>query len=197
MSVTAVPIRPTSRRVLGMLWGGLGFAAVGALALAWAGTGRAIAETGSPAQFMAYNAGQPGVITTASGLQYQVLKEGEGDRPSDADVVLVKYKGTLRDGTVFDQNERAPMEVAQVIPGFSEGLKLMRRGGEYRLWIKPELGYGERSPGGAIPPNSVLIFDVSLIDYIPAAVLRQMQQQQGMGGIPGMPPGAAPAPPGR
>lgn len=194
MSVTAVPIRPTSRRVLGMLWGGLGFAAVGALALAWAGTGRAVAETGTPAQFLAYNGGQPGVITTATGLQYQVLKEGTGDdSPSDADVVLVKYKGMLRDGTVFDQNERAPMEVSQVIPGFSEGLKLMRRGGEYRFWIKPELGYGERSPGGAIPPNSVLIFDVSLIDFVPAAVLRQMQQQQqGMGGVPGMPPGAAP-----
>lgn len=190
MSVTAVPIRPTSRRVLGMLWGGLGVAALGAFALAWAGTGRAVAETGTPAQFLAYNAAQPGVVTTATGLQYQVLKEGQGEPPSDADVVLVKYKGTLRDGTVFDQNERAPMEVAQVIPGFSEGLKLMRRGGEYRLWIKPELGYGDRAQGGAIPANSVLIFDVTLIDFIPAAMLRQMQQQQqGMGVPGGMPPG--------
>jgi FKBP-type peptidyl-prolyl cis-trans isomerase len=192
MSVTAVPIRPTSRRVLGMLWGGLGVAVLGAAALAWAGTGRAVAETGTPAQFMAYNAHQPGVVETASGLQYRVLKEGEGDgRPTDADVVLVKYKGTLRDGTVFDQNERAPMEVAQVIPGFSEGLKLMRRGGEYRFWIKPELGYGDRATGGVIPPNSVLVFDVKLIDFIPADVLRQMQQQQqGMGG--GAAPGAMP-----
>jgi FKBP-type peptidyl-prolyl cis-trans isomerase FkpA len=190
MSVTAVPIRPTSRRVLGMLWGGLGVAALGALGLAWAGTGRAIAETGSPAQFMAYNAGQPGVVTTGTGLQYRVLKEGQGDNPTADDVVLVKYKGTLRDGTVFDQNERAPMEVGQVIPGFSEGLKLMRRGGEYRLWIKPELGYGDRETGGVIPPNSVLIFDVTLIDFIPAAMLRQMQQQQqGMGLPGGMPPG--------
>jgi hypothetical protein len=189
MSVTAVPIRPTSRRVLGMLWGGLGAAAVLAFGLAYAGTGRAVAETGTPAQFLAWNAGQAGVQTTASGLQYRVIKEGEGDRPTDADVVLVKYKGTLRDGTVFDQNERAPMEVAAVIPGFAEGLKLMRRGGEYRLWIKPELGYGDRETGGAIPPNSVLIFDVTLIDYIPAAVLRQMQQQ---GGLPGLPPGAMP-----
>lgn len=190
MSVTAVPIRPTSRRVLGMLWGGLGVAALGALGLAWAGTGRAIAETGSPAQFMVYNAGQPGVVTTGTGLQYRVLKEGQGDNPTADDVVLVKYKGTLRDGTVFDQNERAPMEVGQVIPGFSEGLKLMRRGGEYRLWIKPELGYGDRETGGVIPPNSVLIFDVTLIDFIPAAMLRQMQQQQqGMGLPGGMPPG--------
>lgn len=191
MSVTAVPIRPTPRRVLGMLWGGLGVAAIGAVALAWAGTGRAIAETGTPAQFMAFNARQPGVVETASGLQYQVLKEGEGDRPTDADVVLIKYKGTLRDGTVFDQNDRAPMEVAAVIPGFSEGLKLMRKGGEYRLWIKPELGYGDRA-AGPIPPNSILVFDVTLLDHIPAAVLRQMQQQQG-GGLPGgLPGGAAP-----
>ena len=188
MSVTAVPIRPTSRRVLGMLWGGLGVAVLGAAALAWAGTGRAVAETGTPAQFMAFNATQPGVTVTESGLQYQVLKEGQGDRPTSNDVVLVKYKGTLRDGTVFDQNERAPMEVAQVIPGFSEGLKLMRRGGEYRLWIKPELGYGDRATGGVIPPNSVLVFDVTLIDFVPADVLRQMQQQQGLG----LPGGGAP-----
>lgn len=192
MSVTAVPIRPTSRRVLGMLWGGLGVAVLGAAALAWAGTGRAVAETGTPAQFMAFNAHQPGVVETANGLQYQVLKEGQGDHPTDNDVVLVKYKGTLRDGTVFDQNERAPMEVAQVIPGFSEGLKLMRRGGEYRLWIKPELGYGDRATGGVIPPNSVLVFDVTLIDFVPADVLRQMQQQQQQGLPGGAAPGGAP-----
>lgn len=195
MSVTAVPLRPVSRRVLVMLWGGLAAAALVAGGLAYAGTGRAIAETGSPAQFLAWNAGQDGVVTTPSGLQYKVVEPGEGEAPSDSDVVLISYKGTLRDGTVFDQNERAPMEVAAVIPGFQEGLKQMRRGAKHRMWIKPELAYGEKgTPDGRIPANSVIVFDVELIDFIPAAVLRQMQQQQQqqMGGLPGLPGMAGP-----
>ena len=186
MSVTAVPIKPTSRRVLGMLWGGLAVGLILAFVLAWAGTGRAIAQTGSNEQFLAWNAKQAGVKTTMSGLQYKVLEEGKGPSPTDADVTLIKYKGTLRDGTVFDQNDRAPLPVAQVVPGFSEGLKLMKKGGKYRLWIKPELGYGDRDTGGAIPPNSVLVFDVQLLEFLPLAVLQQMQAQ-GLGG-----PGAAP-----
>lgn len=182
MSVTAVPIQPTPRRVLAMLWLGLALVVAAAVALAWFGTSAAVAQTGTNEQFLAWNARQPGVQTTASGLQYKVLKEGEGAHPTDADVALIKYKGALRDGTVFDQNERAPLPVSQVVPGFSEGLKLMRKGGQYRLWIKPELGYGDRDTGGAIPPNSVLVFDVDLIDFIPMAVLQQMQMQQMMGG---------------
>lgn len=184
MSVTAVPIQPTPRRVIAMLWGGLAVIVLAAIAIAWFGTSAAVAQTGSNEQFLAWNARQPGVQTTASGLQYQVLKEGTGEHPSDADVALVSYVGKLRDGKVFDQNERAPFPVSQVVPGFSEGLKLMRKEGKYRLWIKPELGYGSRDTGGAIPPNSVLIFDVELIDYIPMAVLQQMQMQQMMGGQP-------------
>ena len=148
-----------------------------------------VAQTGSNEQFLAWNARQSGVQTTASGLQYKVLKEGDGPRPTDADVTLVSYKGTLRDGTVFDQNERAPLPVAQVVPGFSEGLKLMQKGGKYRLWIKPELGYGDRDTGGTIPPNSVLTFDVELLEFIPMAVLQQMQMQQMMGGQGGAPQG--------
>ena len=190
MSVTAVPIAPTSRRVLAMLWGGLALALIVAVALAWSGTGAAIAQTGTPEDFLAWNARQSGVETTASGLQYKVLKAGEGARPTDADVALISYKGMLRDETVFDQNERAPLPVSQVVPGFSEGLKLMQKGGKYRLWIKPELGYGARA-AGPIPANSVLIFDVELIEFLPMAVLQQMQmQQQMMGqGAPGAMPG--------
>ena len=175
-----------------MLWGGIVLALVAAVALAWAGTGAAVAQTGSNEQFLAWNARQPGVQTTQSGLQYQVLKEGEGGHPTDSDVALISYRGALRDGTVFDQNERAPLPVAQVVPGFSEGLKLMQKGGKYRLWIKPELGYGDRDTGGAIPPNSVLVFDVELLEFIPMAVLQQMQMQQmmsGQGGAPGAPAG--------
>ncbi|HEU4969654.1 FKBP-type peptidyl-prolyl cis-trans isomerase [Sphingomonas sp.] len=192
MSVTAVPIQPTSRRVLGMLWAGLVVVIAAAIALAWFGTSAAVAQTGTNEQFLAWNARQPGVQTTESGLQYKVLKEGEGAHPTDADVALIKYKGSLRDGTVFDQNDRAPLPVAQVVPGFSEGLKLMQKGGKYRLWIKPELGYGDRDTGGAIPPNSVLVFDVDLLEFIPMAVLQQMQMQQmmgGQGGAPGAPGG--------
>jgi FKBP-type peptidyl-prolyl cis-trans isomerase FkpA len=188
MSVTAVPIAPTPRRVLAMLWGGLALVLAAAVALAWFGTGAAIAQTGSNDQFLAWNAGQPGVRTTASGLQYKMLEAGEGARPTDADVALINYKGALRDGTVFDQNERAPLPVAQVVPGFSEGLKLMQKGGKYRLWIKPELGYGARETG-PIPAESLLVFDVELIEFIPMTVLQQMQQQQMMGGAPGATPG--------
>ena len=194
-SVTAVPIEPTSRRVLTMLWLGLAVIVAAAVALAWLGTSAAVAQTGTNDQFLAWNARQAGVQTTASGLQYKVLKAGEGGHPTDADVALIKYKGTLRDGAVFDQNDRAPLPVAQVVPGFSEGLKLMQKGGKYRLWIKPELGYGDRDTGGAIPPNSVLVFDVDLLEFIPMQVLQQMQMQQMMrgggqqGGAPGMPGG--------
>ena len=193
MSVTAVPIQPTPRRMIAMLWAGLVVIAIAAIGFAWFGTSAAVAQTGTNDQFLAWNARQPGVQTTASGLQFKVLKEGTGPHPTDTDVTLIKYKGTLRDGTVFDENERAPLPVAQVVPGFSEGLKLMQKGGKYRLWIKPELGYGDRDTGGAIPPNSVLVFDVDLLEFIPMAVLQQMQMQQMMGGGQG----GAPAPGGR
>ncbi|HYZ49173.1 MAG TPA: FKBP-type peptidyl-prolyl cis-trans isomerase [Sphingomonas sp.] len=180
-AVTAVPIQPTSRRVLAMLWSGIVLALLAAVALAWLGTGAAVAKAGTNEEFLAWNARQPGVQTTASGLQYKVLKPGEGGHPTDADVALIKYKGTLRDGTVFDENERAPLPVAQVVPGFSEGLKQMQKGGQYRLWIKPELGYGDRETG-PIPANSLLVFDVQLLEFVPMAVLQQMQMQQMMGG---------------
>jgi len=190
MSVTAVPIQPTPRRLIGALWVSLAVLLAAAVALAWFGTSAAVAQTGTNEQFLAWNARQPGVQTTASGLQYKVLKEGEGAHPTDADVALIKYNGTLRDGTEFDKNDRFPAPVAQMVPGFSEGLKLMQKGGKYRLWIKPELGYGDRDTGGAIPPNSVLVFDVDLLEFIPMAVLQQMQMQQMMGGGQGGAPGA-------
>lgn len=190
-NVTAVPIRPTARGKIATLWLGVAAAAALGAAAAFAGTSAVIAERGTPEQFLAWNAGQSGVVTTASGLQYRVLEPGEGETPTDADVVLVNYKGELRDGTVFDQNERAPFPVNQVVPGFSEALKLMPKGAKYRIWIPPSLGYGAEDTG-PIPGNSVLIFDVEMIDFIPAAVLQQMQMQ----GMPGGPPPAG-APGGR
>lgn len=192
MSVTAVPIRAVNRRYIVYLVLGLMFAVAAAAALAFQ-------APGDPnASFLAANTAKPGVVTTASGLQYQVLTKGQGTMtPTDTDVALINYTGTLVDGTQFDASQQpTPMPVGQVVPGFSEALKLMPKGAKHRVWIKPSLGYGDR-PSGPIPAGSVLVFDVELIDFLPEAVVRQMQQQQQMmqqGGAPGA-PGAAPAPP--
>lgn len=198
MSVTAVPIQPVKRRYVVYLIVGLAFALAAAAALAWQG------PIDPSAAFLAKNARQAGVVTTASGLQYKVIEAGQGPRPTDTDVALIGYVGTLPDGTVFDQQAQAPMPVAGVVPGFSEALKLMPKGAKYRIWIKPSLGYGGPRPAGAPPlegevkklATQVLTFDVTMIDFLPEQVIRQLQmQQQMMGGAPGA-PGAAP-PPGR
>ena len=191
-SVTAVPIAPVKRRYVIYLVIGLLLAVVGAAALAWQ----------APVDFLTRNGRQAGVVTTPSGLQYQVMTPGTGPSPTDADVALINYVGKLPDGKVFDQSQQpTPMPVAAVVPGFSEALKLMSKGGKYRVWIKPELGYGAEAKG-PIPANSVLAFDVEMLDFLPESVVRQMQAQQmqgapGMpGGVPGMPgaPGNAPVP---
>lgn len=199
-NVTAVPIKPTKRSVIVWLVLGLIVALAAATALAVRGTGQVVAERGDNAQFLDWNKRQPGVVELPSGLQYQVLKPGTGEaKPTDADVTLVTYKGALRDGSVFDQSERpSPMPVAGVVPGFSEGLKQMTKGSQYRFWIKPELGYGERTPDPQkLPPNSLLVFDVTLLDFLPQQVIQQMQMQQMMrqqqGGAPGGAPPGMPA----
>ncbi|HAP69861.1 MAG TPA: peptidylprolyl isomerase [Flavobacteriales bacterium] len=121
--------------------------------------------------FLQENGSKPGVVTTASGLQYIVLKEGEGASPSPADQVRVHYTGKLLDGTVFDssieRNEPVVFYVRSVIPGWTEALQLMKEGAEYKLFIPGNLAYGEQgNPRGGIGPNSVLTFDVKLIDVI-------------------------------
>lgn len=108
------------------------------------------------------------VIVTESGLQYQVIKEGKGKTPAETDRVKVNYTGRLIDGTVFDSSEtegREPLEIGvnQVIPGWTEGLQLMKVGAKYRLYIPYQLGYGERGAGRDIPPYATLIFDVELL----------------------------------
>ncbi|MEP2101591.1 MAG: FKBP-type peptidyl-prolyl cis-trans isomerase [Parasphingorhabdus sp.] len=193
MSVTTVPIRPIKKGSLTKLWIGLALVLAVAGALAYAGTQNAVTTGASNAQFLASNADNDGVITTTSGLQYQVLKPGEGASPTATDTALVKYKGTTRDGNVFDENEQTPMPVGGVVPGFSEALQLMQKGGEYRIWIPSELGYGEQSPGPELPANSVLIFDVTLLDFISAEQMQALQQQmQQQGGMPGGPPPGIP-----
>lgn len=119
-------------------------------------------------KFLEKNATAEGVKTTASGLQYKVLQEGSGNSPVATDKVKVHYTGKLLDGTVFDSSvERGePISFAlnQVIPGWTEGVQLMKTGAKYEFTIPSELAYGAQGAPGAIPPNSVLIFYVELID---------------------------------
>ncbi len=124
--------------------------------------------------FLEENKKKEGVKETASGLQYQVVKEGTGATPKPTDLVQVHYKGTLPNGDVFDSSyergEPAEFQLNQVIPGWTEGLQLMKEGGKYKLFIPSDLAYGPRSPEGSIiPPNSPLVFDVELLKVTPQA----------------------------
>ena len=130
------------------------------------------AEAG--AKFLAENAKKPGVVTTDSGLQYLVIEPGKGEKPTTDDTVRVNYKGSLLDGTVFDDSSEhggpAEFPLAHVVPGWQEGIVLMPVGSKYRFWIPSELGYGETgTPGGPIPPNSTLVFEVELLDIVDKA----------------------------
>jgi FKBP-type peptidyl-prolyl cis-trans isomerase FklB len=123
---------------------------------------RAAGET-----FLANNAKQEGVKTTASGLQYQILTEGAGEHPVATDKVTVHYQGSTLAGAIFDSsyNRGHPLtfSLANVIPGWTEGLQLMRTGAKYRLFIPSELAYGSQGAGADIEPDATLIFDVELI----------------------------------
>ena len=118
-------------------------------------------------QFLAANAKKEGVVTTASGLQYKVTRQGDGAKPAADAEVEVHYKGTLIDGTVFDSSydrgESISFFLNQVIAGWQEGVQLMPIGSKYEFYIPYELGYGARGAGGVIPPHATLIFEVELI----------------------------------
>ena len=118
--------------------------------------------------YLAENAKKDGVITTASGLQYTVLKEGTGKSPKATDTVVCHYEGFLTDGTVFDSSvqrgEPAAFPLNGVIAGWTEGLQLMKEGGKNRFFIPYHLAYGEAGAAGSIPPYAALIFDVELIE---------------------------------
>lgn len=130
--------------------------------------GKAAKEEGE--NYLAENAKKEGVITLPSGLQYQVLKEGNGKSPKSTDQVKCHYEGMLVDGTLFDSSiqrgEPATFPLNQVIAGWTEGLQLMKEGAKYRFFIPYHLGYGERGAGSSIPPFATLIFDVELIAVV-------------------------------
>lgn len=174
MSVTAVPIRPIRKGSLAKLWIGLGFLCLIAAGIAWAGT------RGT------------GYETTASGLQYRVIEAGEGASPSADDVVTFDYEGRLPNGTVFDSSKgRGPATIPLfgVVPGFAEGLALMKKGATYELKLPPELGYGAQGSPPVIPPNSTIEFTVTLRDFRALTPeerqqLEMMRQMQQSGAIP-------------
>ncbi|MCR5131272.1 MAG: FKBP-type peptidyl-prolyl cis-trans isomerase [Prevotella sp.] len=121
-------------------------------------------------KYLADNAKKEGVVTLPSGLQYMVLKEGNGRKPKATDQVKCHYEGMLIDGTLFDSSiqrgEPATFPLNGVIAGWTEGLQLMQEGAKYRFFIPYHLGYGERGAGGSIPPFATLVFDVELIEVV-------------------------------
>ena len=124
-------------------------------------------NTAAEQRFLKENAKKSGVVTTASGLQYKIEKAGAGRKPHATSVVTVHYKGRLLDGTVFDssydRDESIEIPLDQVIPGWTEGLQLLKTGSKATLYIPAKLGYGEDGIPGTIPPNSTLIFDIELL----------------------------------
>ena len=185
MSITAVPLRPIKPGSLVKLWIALGVLILLGIGVAWAQTSDPVAS------FMASNGKKPGVVTTQSGLEYQVLKPGAGASPTLNDVALVNYVGKLIDGTTFDANNGVPMQVGAVVPGFQEALMLMKPGGKYRFWLPLALGYGDKeqkdqSGKVVIPAHAVLVFDVDLLAAMSMQQAQAMMQaqQQGMGAPP-------------
>ncbi|MFL6260268.1 MAG: FKBP-type peptidyl-prolyl cis-trans isomerase [Thermoanaerobaculia bacterium] len=152
--------------------------------------------------FLAKNKARPGVKTTASGLQYEVLKEGTGASPKPTDTVTVNYKGTLMDGTTFDSSydrgQPATFVLNQVIPGWTEGVQLMKPGAKYKFYLPSSLGYGEQGAGGVIGPNAPLVFEVELLSVgqpaaAPGTPGQGSQQQPGNSSKPSTDPQKPPA----
>jgi FKBP-type peptidyl-prolyl cis-trans isomerase len=158
----------------GLLWWAIAGTALAGIvgATVWLGTRDQVAAVRTAdMKYLADNARKPGVVTTASGLQYQVIREGTGPKPAATDTVLVHYEGRLLDGTVFDSSyqrgQPAAFPLNAVIPGWTEGMQLMATGSKYRFTVPPELAYGSAGAGGVIPPGAVLQFDVELLAVKP------------------------------
>jgi FKBP-type peptidyl-prolyl cis-trans isomerase FkpA len=194
MSVTAVPLQPVKRGYILWLWLGLITAVVVAGLLAWQGTRAAVAAhvpDDQPERFLAINAGLPGVQTLESGVQYKLLREGVGPAPNEGDFVIVDVEGRLRDGLVFQPRTTIDqLRVGQFVPGFNEALLRMPKGSRMRVWIPADQGYGDNPPPmSGMTPDSVLVFDIEMLNFISEAELRefQMRQQMMQGGMPDLP----------
>lgn len=166
--ITAVPLRPVGKSGIVALWAGVAVLLAAGLGGAYATTQKAVLSAMPPEKFLAVNAKKAGVKTTASGLEYQVITPGKGPTPTPSDVAMIEYAGRLVNGTQFDATPKGqivPLPVGRVVPGFAEAMMLMPKGSKYRFWIPPQLGYGERE-AGPIPANSVLVFDVTMHDFM-------------------------------
>jgi hypothetical protein len=183
VSSSAVPIQPIAKGSMLKLWGGIAILAIAAGALAWAGTAKSV-----DGSCLGVSLDGPGKVeTTSSGLKFKTVKAGNGGSPTDADVALINYKGTLKDGTQFDAGQSAAFPVTGVVPGFTEALKRMQRGGSYKFCIPSQMAYGDRAMGdGMIPANSPLVFDAELLDFRSQQEIQMMQQmmQQQQGAAP-------------
>jgi len=131
---------------------------------------KAEANKTKEAEFFAENGKKAGIVTTASGLQYEVLTEGTGSNPKSTDTIRVDYVGTLLDGTTFDSSiargEPAEFPLDGVIPGWTEGIQTMKVGGKTKFYIPSALAYGESGAGAVIAPNSTLVFEVDLLEIV-------------------------------
>ena len=131
-------------------------------------------------KFLAENASKPGVKTTLTGLQYEIIKDAEGPKPAATDKVKVHYEGTLLDGTKFDSSydrgEPIEFQLDQVIKGWTEGVQLMSPGAKYKFYIPYNLAYGEQGTGGVIPPYATLTFVVELIEINPVSIKDQVKE---------------------
>jgi len=154
--ITRVPLQPIAKGSLAKLWIGVVLVLLIAAGVAWAAA--------------------PSVRTLKDGVTIETLAAGDGPNPGATDYALVNYRGMLPDGTVFDENQQAPMAVDQVVPGFSTALQAMQAGGRYRVQIPAAQGYGAQG-GGPIPPNSDLTFEVELLEFRTREEIMQMQQQ--------------------
>jgi FKBP-type peptidyl-prolyl cis-trans isomerase FkpA len=170
--ITRVPLQPIAKGSLGRLWLGVAAAVLLAGGVAWA--------------------------AMPPRVDVDTIVAGKGPSPTLSDVALINYKGTLPDGKVFDQAERAVFPLAEVVPGFTKALEQMQKGGKYKVWIPSQLAYGDKQ-AGQIPPNTDLTFEIELLDFKSRAeieqqmrMMQQMQQQQGASPHGNMPEGAMP-----
>jgi FKBP-type peptidyl-prolyl cis-trans isomerase len=127
------------------------------------GSGELEKNKAEGAKFLENNKQQNGIVTTASGLQYQVLQEGSGAQPKATDTVTVNYKGSLISGKQFDAGDGIRFPLRSVIPGWTEGVQLMKQGAKYKFFIPSDLAYGDQGAARVIPPGATLIFEVDLV----------------------------------